>query len=218
MAKFPKELITVTPLSITLSVICFVFFMFLAFYLGTQYQRLKVLEEQQLKNAQLSAVTQQQLPQNDNTDEQTIDNFLTYQIPQGWKKIETKYDAVSIESPDFKFSTYTPDQGARIWFPNKGIATSKSLETYILDEKIPPPDATNVSKDTITVSNKTFIRQFYCYEGCHETYFFTEDDKVWNFTLSCGPGCTSQTVFTKRYGVTMNTFLKSFNFTSEKDG
>ncbi len=56
MAKFPKELITVTPLSITLSVICFIFFMFLAFYLGTQYQRLQVLEEQQLKNAKTPIV------------------------------------------------------------------------------------------------------------------------------------------------------------------
>lgn len=55
--KFPKELITVTPLSIALSAVCFIFFVILAFYLGMQYQQIQGLTEQQKINIQSTAVT-----------------------------------------------------------------------------------------------------------------------------------------------------------------
>jgi len=55
--KFPRELITVTPLSIALSAVSFVFFVILAFYLGMQYQQTQELTEQQRINIQSTAVT-----------------------------------------------------------------------------------------------------------------------------------------------------------------
>ncbi|MDP3941074.1 MAG: hypothetical protein Q8Q49_02065 [bacterium] len=55
--KLPKELTTVTPLSIILSGIYFIFFVILAFYLGMQYQQLKDLTEAQRINIQSTAVT-----------------------------------------------------------------------------------------------------------------------------------------------------------------
>lgn len=57
MAKFPRELITVTPLSVGLSAVCFIFFVILAFYLGMQYQQVQELTEQQRINIQSTAVT-----------------------------------------------------------------------------------------------------------------------------------------------------------------
>lgn len=98
MTKFPRELLTVTPLSIALSVVCFIFFMFLAFYLGIQYQKLEALEAQQLKNARSSAVT---------PEKSIITPTPTPTIPNDWKTYQGKI--LSFKYPKTYLISMGPD-------------------------------------------------------------------------------------------------------------
>lgn len=87
--KLPKELVTITPLSIIVSGISFIFFVVLAFYLGMQYQQVQDLSEEQRINIQSTAVTQQKSPTSNKNADQTAD----------WKTYENTTDNYSFQYP-----------------------------------------------------------------------------------------------------------------------
>ena len=149
-------------------------------------------------------------------EEPILDEFLTYIIPNDWKK--DSYDPsqdLSLHSPD-----YTVSQGAGYIASGASIYVSRFLRNpsrNLKDEVVnllPTPLREKTDGITqITIGGLEGLHNFSCWEGCFDSYYVIKDNYFWIFNFQCAPDCdTKAKVDANKYAKDRDAFINSVMF------
>lgn len=152
--------------------------------------------------------------------EPSLDTFVSYQLPEGWKKEqrnpanETDDDSLSFVSSD-----YEPNIGMGI---NTGanLRVSKHLKdprkTFmeIIKQTLPVPLENEAGgAKSVKIGAEQGFNLFTCWEGCYDGYYLEQGDYWWSINFSCAPDCsTRQKMDNSKYAKDRDIFLNSFKF------
>jgi hypothetical protein len=152
--------------------------------------------------------------------ETSLDAFVNYAIPNGWKKEqldpanESEDKVLSFISPDYELG----ESGGIIRGANIRISRNLADPRKTLKESIAIYLPSNLKKDadkskSIKIDGRDGLTFFGCWEGCFDLYEIEDAGYWWKITFHCAPSCSTESEMdATNYARNRDAFLNSLVF------
>ena len=161
-------------------------------------------------------------PSNSSTKVPSLENFILFKTPNGWKK-DFKHPFAADSEPDKNIFLFSPDAhynhggyldaGAQIFIKRSSLDASLPFKRQV-QEKIALNilDKSTIELKEVKVDNREAFNKFYCYEGCADIYFVKQEDYIWEINFICDSCKDEASMDRNKYAKDWKNFINSVKF------